>query len=123
MRRCFLVFIEEKGEVLQEGIRRRAQGNGGMERPPIKGLDSNRVGIEEGRQCGRNEYNGKDRRLTMLHPETDLTSVGIGKLVIGVGVIFGKAGKEKEEQGKTQESQTEGRFLIYLGHTAFIRPA
>jgi hypothetical protein len=64
-----------------------------------------------------------NRRMSVLHPETDLTSMGIGKLVVGVGMVFSKAGKKKEEKGKAQESQTEGRFVVYMRHTAVIRPA
>ena len=81
------------------------------------------VGQEEDRECGGDERDRKNRRLSMLDPKTDLTAMGVCDLIIRIGMIFGEAGKNKQINDKTQKGQTEGRFMVYLGHTPVIRPA
>ena len=75
--------------MLQEGIRRCAAGNGATERLPVEYLQTKWVGKEERGECGGNEHDGNDRRFTVLHPEADLTAMGVGELVVRVDMIQG----------------------------------
>jgi len=88
--------------MLQERIRRCAQGNGGLEWLPVERLWTKMVGKEEDCQCGGNEHADNDDRFTMLHPKADLTAMGVGNLIVGVGMIFGKAGKKEKIKDKTR---------------------
>ena len=54
-----------------------------MERLDV-GRFKGRAGIKQRRKYGRDEDNGEDGRLAVLHPEADLTAMGIGQLVVGI---------------------------------------